>query len=144
MTDEFKDVQDALSKFRTNVKEKIVTGAARSSANVIADEAKARVHVRTGLLKKSIGVAKAKKKDTAPGHVKFYVVAKSKVQGTKKVTIGGQSGKMKFKVYAWYAHMVEFGTVNMAAIPFMRPAYETKGTESVRVFQDEVFKRIEK
>lgn len=35
---------------------------------------------------------------------------------------------------AWYAHLVEFGTVKQSAQPFMRPAYEHNKAEALNVF----------
>ncbi len=48
------------------------------------------------------------------------------------------------KVDGYYAYMVEYGTVNTKAEPFMRPAYEeTKGTV-VNIIAKEVKKTVEK
>jgi len=144
MTDGFREVQQRLGKLPGMIQQKVVVGASRAAAKVIADEARENVSVRSGLLKKSIGVAKAKKKDTKEGHVLFYVVPKSKVSFGAKVTVNGQSGKLKGKVNAYYAHMVEFGTVNMAAHPFLRPAFENAGNKSVKAFQEYALKRTDK
>ena len=140
MTDEFLQVKKALDKLPGVLQQRVVVGATRAAAKVIADEAKQNVPVRTGLLKKSIGVAKAKKKDTEPGHVKFYVVPKSKIAFTKKVN----GGKLKVKTYAWYAHFVEFGTAKMAARPFLRPAFENSAVKSVKAFQEYAVKRVDR
>jgi len=144
MTDEFLQVQKALEKLPGVLQQKVVVGATRAAAKVIANEAKENVPVRSGLLKKSIGVAKAKKADTKEGHVLFCVVPKSKISFSAKVTVNGQSGKLKGKVNAYYAHMVEFGTVNMAAQPFLRPAFENAGNKSVDAFQAYALKRVDK
>jgi HK97 gp10 family phage protein len=144
MTDEFKAVQKALSKIPSTLQEKVVVGATRAAARVIANEAKDRVPVKTGLLKKSIGIAKAKRADTPNGVIRFYVVPKSKISIGSKVSVGGKSGKLKAKVNAYYAHMVEFGTSKMAAHPFLRPAFENSGDKSVKAFQEYALKRTEK
>lgn len=144
MTDGFLQVDKALSQLSETMQEKVFVGATRAAAKVIAEDAKANVPVDTGLLKKSIGVAKAKKKDTPDGVVKFYVVPKSKVRFTAKGTANGVGVKVKTTTQAWYAHMVEFGTVNMAARPFLRPAYANSATKSVKAFQQYALKRVEK
>ncbi len=144
ITDEFLAVQKAIAKLPEVLQQKVVVGATRAAASVIAADAKEKVPVRTGLLKKSIGVAKAKKRDTKNGHVKFYVVPKSKISFTAKVTVDGQSGKLKGKVNAYYAHMVEFGTSKMAAQPFLRPAYENSADKSIKAFQAYALKRVDK
>ncbi len=144
MTDEFAQVKRALEKLPGVIQQRVVVGATRVAAKVIADEAKQNVPVDTGLLKKSIGVAKAKKADTKEGHIKFYVVPKSKVSGTAKVSVNGVTGKLKYKTNAYYAHMVEFGTSKMAARPFLRPAFDNSADKSVKAFQDYAHKRVEK
>lgn len=145
MTESFKKVKKALDKLPGTIQQKVVVGATRKATSVIAKEAKANVPERTGLLKKSIGVAKAKKKDTPHNHVKFFVVPKSKILFSKKVDLAdGSTGKLKVQANAYYAHMIEFGTVNMVAQPFLRPAMESKADESVKAFQQYALKRVDK
>lgn len=144
MTDSFAQVQKALGKLPEHLQERVLIGATRAATQVISDEAKHNAPEDTGLLKKSIGVARAKKADTKPQHIKFYAVAKSKIRGTSQIDVGGQKGKLKYKIHAWYAHMVEFGTSKMAAIPFMRPAYEKSAEKSVSAFQEYALKRTDK
>jgi HK97 gp10 family phage protein len=144
MTDGFLEVQKALSKLAPTIQEKVVVGATRAAAKVVADEAKSRVPVDTGLLKKSIGVAKAKKKDTPKDVVKFYVVPKSKIKFTTKGTMDGKAVKVKTNTSAFHAHFIEFGTEKMAARPFLRPAMESTRTEVVTAFQKYALKRVDK
>lgn len=144
MTNEFAQVQKALSKLAPTLQQKVVVGAARASAKVIADEAKRRVPVDTGLLKKSIGIAKAKKQDTPKDVVKFYVVPKTKIRFTAKGSINGQAVKVKTKTSAFHAHFIEFGTEKMPARPFLRPAMETTKTDVVKAFQEYALKRVDK
>lgn len=68
------------------------------TANKVRNNAKARVPVRTGALKKSI---------------------RAKYEKDKLSATIGPRGKN-----AWYAHFVEFGTVRSRAKPFMNPAWE--------------------
>lgn len=145
MTESFKKVKQALEKLPDAIQQKVVVGATRKATSVIAKEAKDNVPERTGLLKKSIGVAKAKKKDTPLHHVKFFVVPKSKILFSKKVTLAdGGTGKLKVQANAYYAHMVEYGTKNMVAQPYLRPAMESKADEAVKAFQDYAIKRVDK
>lgn len=50
------------------------------------------------------------------------------------------TGELGYRVYAsskvsWYAKFVEFGTSNMAAKPFMRPAYEAHYQDVAFIFK---------
>ncbi len=144
MTDEFKEVKRVLKQLPPVLQHKVVTAAARAGAQVIAKEARRRVPVRSGLLKRSIGVAKAKKKDTPKDAVRFYVVPKTKVSINRKVSVNGQKGKLKAKVRAYHGHFVEFGTRKMAARPFLLPAAKAKQAEVVKVFQEKIHEGVEK
>ena len=157
ITNEFKAVQDALKGLPAKLQQKVVVGATRAAASVIAKEAKEVInyspmaseagqapHSKSGLLKKSIAVRMVPKRKTEAGHVRFYVVPLTKTKFTAKVSVNGQSGKLKATRYAFYAHMVEFGTSKMAARPFLRPAYENSADKSVKAFQQYALKRTEK
>lgn len=47
----------------------------------------------------------------------------------KKYAKIGKSGK-RMRVYAYYAHFLEYGTKKMKARPFFRPAVETVATQA--------------
>ena len=52
-------------------------------------------------------------------------------------------GEIGYRVYvkiriAWYAKFVEFGRSNMAASPFMRPAFENNVDKMLRIFKEMV------
>jgi len=143
-TDEFKEVQRVLRQLPAVLQHKVVTSAARASARVIAKEAKARVPVRSGLLQRSIGVAKAKKRDTPKDMVRFYVVPKTKVSISKKVLIGGKNAKLKAKMQSYHGHFVEFGTKNMNAQPYLLPAAEATRAQVVETFQQKIHEGVEK
>jgi len=89
----------------------------------LPEEAKRLVPVRTGTLKKSIGVVKRRSKDK--NIIRFSVAPLKKKGG-------------------WYAHFVEFGTSKMRAKPFMRSAFEKKGEESIKYVKEYMKKRVEK
>ncbi len=137
----------ALKQFPQNIQKNVLKGAVRAGAASLVKEAKANVPADTGNLKKSIGVVEVKSKK--PQYVQFKVTSR--------------------KGFGWYAHMVEFGTlgkrdeplspetrrspkaIEMAekgfgspAQPFMRPAYENKGEETIIVAKEYLEKRIDK
>ena len=105
------------------VQKNVLTGAIRASASSIAKEMKANVPKDTGTLKKSIGVVKRKTKDKTLVH--FTVAPRIKKGG-------------------FIAHFIEFGTLKMSAKPFIRPAYENKGEETIDVAKNYMTKRLDK
>lgn len=121
------DMGDLLKKLRKlpeRVQKKVLVGAVRAGAKPIIDEARRIVPKRTGNLAKSIGVNKRRSKGTI---VHFSVSPRK----------GG-------KYDGYYGHFVEFGTKKMAPRPFMRPAFENKGEESIDAVRAYMKKRIEK
>jgi len=55
---------------------------------------------------------------------------------------GEQYGKSRAKVDAFYAAMLEYGTRNMTARPYMRPAWEATQGEVMRIIRSEVAKLV--
>jgi len=71
----------------------------RAGARVVASEAKRRVPVRTGALRKSIKTADQSRQERLAGIVKAFVVVRQ-----------------------FYGRFLEFGTAHQAVKPFLRPA----------------------
>ena len=55
---------------------------------------------------------------------------------------GEEYGKSRGKVDAFYAAMIEYGTRQMPAQPYMRPAYDSTKGEVVRIIRAEVEKLV--
>jgi len=140
----FDELRHRMKQLPAVIQQKVVVGATRAAAKSIADDAKTRVPVRTGLLRKSIGVVKAKKRNTPEGHTIFYVLPRKKVRWSKTVSVGGRRGKMKVTQWAFYAHFVEFGTKKMKPIPYMGPAYKASARSSVEAFKRYASRRLER
>ncbi len=126
---------------------KILRGALRAAAEVVANEARYRCPVRTGQLKASIRVSTR----VVNGRVICYVKAGSrytvfrigkKGRSTKDAykTIGANGG-VDYQA-AHYAFWIEFGTSKMAARPFMRPAFESKRDQAIATFTEYVQRRL--
>jgi len=129
MEQSFRDIKKKLKKLPLKAKEKLLTGAVRAGANTVRDEARQKAPVDTGLLKRSIQTVKGK---PSLYEVKFFVVTKSKI-------------KLKgIQKSAFYAHMIEFGTIKMAAQPFMRPAFENSDKESIEAAHKYIHKKMDK
>lgn len=116
-------LNEALKTLEDKLARKLSMKALRKAGRVIVKEAKLRVPVRTGLLKKSIALrAKQRRKRGSPAIV----------VGTTKD--------------APHAHLIERGHVQVgkrgkkfvAARPFLRPAFDTKHDEFVRLLGDEL------
>ena len=96
--------------------------ALKKAGQVIVDEAKKNVPVKTGKLKEGLKVSGIRKKN-----------------GNKYVLAGIQKGDNS-KIF--YGKFLEFGTSKMGAKPFMAPAYESKKKEAKEVIKQELRKAL--
>jgi HK97 gp10 family phage protein len=122
-------------RLTNSVPEAVQQQALEEGAEIIAREARRLVPVGSGNLRDSIVVSGralggAFKMDNSieGGGVTVYV--------GPRTGGGGPDG--------FYGHMVEFGTINMAAHPFMRPAIDNTRAEVQRRIGDELWAPIEK
>lgn len=116
----------ALKELDSRVQKRIARSATAAGARVIANEAKARVPVDKGTVKKNIRTANLK--PSQPG-----------IQETAV----GVRVKGKTDESAWYWFLLEFGTAKMSAYPFMRPAFEAKKEEAANKIKDQLKKRLD-
>ncbi|MEN4605996.1 HK97-gp10 family putative phage morphogenesis protein [Pantoea agglomerans] len=125
---------DALSKAENG---RVLRNATRSAAAVIKDEAVRRAPKRTGQLAKNIVVLTQR---TRNGDISSGV----HIRGRNPRT-GNSDNKMKTKDSrnAFYWRFVELGTSDMAAIPFIRPAYDARQEEAVKVAFDTANRAID-
>lgn len=108
VTIDTRDLDRAIEELRERMAEDKVLSLFAEQARLLANEMRARVPVRTGLLRSAIFSRRGRK-------------------GESPYAIAGVSGKK-----APHAHLVEFGTVKMSARPFWRPATEALGPVIVR------------
>ena len=124
-----KELEQALKRLGPDLERKVAKSAVRAGATVIAKEARLNVPVESGTLRNSI-----------------RVVTRSKRVGDAVASVVTRSGKKwrSKNMDAWYAPLVEFGTKNRPATPFMRPALDTKGGEAIKRMSEVIQKRIAK
>lgn len=118
------DLLKNLEKVPEKVQKRILRGAVRASAKPIVQEARRLVPTSSGNLRKSIGVTM--------GRIRNGVL-------TAKI-----SPRTGGKHDGFYGRFVEIGTAKMSPKPFLRPAFERKGEESIKYFKEYMKKRLEK
>ena len=121
---ESKQLLKALKKLPINIQKNVMVGSTRAGAKVVSDEAKRLVPIKSGRLKKSIGITKRKSR---VGEVRFSVSPRK----------GGKNN-------AFYGRFIEFGTSKMQAKPFLRPALEKSVDETLKASKDYIAKRLPK
>jgi len=117
--DGIEELQRALGKLPKELINKAEKAAVRGGAFLISRAAKAKAPVASGHLKKAIGISVK----TIKGKTTARIGAKS---DRKTVT---RYGKQVISNPANYAHLVEYGSANQPAKPFIRPAVETTKDE---------------
>lgn len=125
---------NALSKAETG---RVLRNATRSAATIIKDEAVRRAPRRTGKLAKNIVVLTQR---TRNGDISSGV----HIRGRNPRT-GNSDNKLKTKDSrnAFYWRFVELGTSKMAAAPFIRPAYDARQEDAVKVAFDTANRAID-
>lgn len=92
----------------------------REASKPMLQEAQARVPVRTGHLKRSLGIASSGRKTNVQALI-----------GPRK----------KFR--AFYAHIVELGSSKMRARPFLRPAFDASKDKVIKAFAGALGEKID-
>ncbi len=112
-----RELLNTLTRLQGPETKKVLRKVLRAGAKPVQLKAKATVPINTGALRKSIRVKAGKR--TRKKEMSVWV-------GT-----GDQDNMFTGKTF--YGGMVEYGTQNMAAQPFMRPAWDTTKTRTQRI-----------
>ncbi|MGH8431498.1 MAG: HK97-gp10 family putative phage morphogenesis protein [Solimonas sp.] len=108
--------------------------ALAKAARVIRDEAQNLAPVRTGLLRKEIRAIRMRRPDEV-GATEAYLVGVRRGKATYSNTRDNRRKGRAGKTYqtagnAFYWRWLEFGTARLAAMPFLRPAFEARKNEA--------------
>lgn len=136
----------ALKELPKRVARNTLRSAVYAGASVIRDEAR---------LKAPVAIASLGSNQPPPGTLKRSVIMKQipelssverqtffvTVRHGKKYRKQGKKGTLSQD--AWYWRFVEFGTVKLAARPFLRPAFESKKHQALTAIKDRLSERIE-
>lgn len=122
--DGLKELAAAMRELPDRVAKNALRRAVSAGAIVVRNEARARAPVDTGEMRRDIQVKR--ERNSAGQMVATYSVF---VRSGKKSRLAGKKRNVQRDSYYW--RFVEFGTVKMAAKPFMRPAFESKKEAAV-------------
>lgn len=143
------EVMKSLKQLPKNLQNRVLVDATREMGAEIALQARANVPVDEGALRDSIGLTRRKMR--TKGLITFSVSPRTdvlrkglKAQDVEEVTRVSKETGFKYTTWDNYGGWVEFGNSKMPAHPYLRPAYELKGENSIRVFTDYVAQRLDK
>jgi HK97 gp10 family phage protein len=121
-------LKELLKKLPESVEEKVTLNALRISARPFIKSAKAKVPVKSGLLKRSLNIRSVGGK----GNKSVYAgVSYKRIKALRMEEARNSKTKSK-KTYAPHAHLIEYGTSKMAAQPFIRPAWDETQEEVIK------------
>lgn len=105
--------------------------AVAAGSRVVMAEAKRKVPVDTGTLRRAIYMKQIREQSSSSKQTYYVGVRRGKSERKKN-----RDG--------YYFAFVEFGTAKMAAQPFLRPAFEAKKVDAVEVIKRRLAERVEK
>lgn len=139
-----RELGQAMQALGSEVSGKIAHAMVSAAARLVRDEAKKLAPEDTGFLKQNIIVKKLRKSETSLTSeygmgVRKY---KRKYADTRFNRRKGQAGKTYELDDAYYWRYLEFGTVKMAARPFIRPAFDNNRMRAIEVMKATGQRRI--
>lgn len=145
-----RELKAALEQLPREIQGKVLAAAANAGAGVIKQRAiELAPEGETGNLKRAI--YQRTLRGLPPSQARVWVsVRKGRARDRRRLLARYQAGRATAaEVIKWggnqapYAHFVEFGTVKMAARPFLRPAVHEKAGEAVEKMKAALRSRIE-
>lgn len=131
----FKELAESLRELGPRVARNTLRRAVAAGATPIRTRARERAPKDTGEMAKDIQI---KREKTEGPHVASYSVF---VRTGKKSRLSGRARNVEKN--SWYWRLVEFGTVKMAAQPFLRPSFEELKESSVKIIGEKLDEGIQ-
>lgn len=119
------ELQSLLDTLPAKMEKNVVRGGLRAGANIIKQSAKQMAPVGEP------SAHNAKFYGGYPGALRDTIRVGVRSKGGKVIAYVKAGGKSKKGANVYYAHFPEFGTVNMRASPFMRPALDAQAQNAV-------------
>lgn len=123
---ELAKLQDKLQALSAKIAKKAMSKAARKAMSIVRDEVKADAPVDTGDLKANVTLRTSARKN-----------------GIVYARVGIKGGAKANPDTPYYFRMVEFGTQDMPAKPFMRPALENSAQQILDIVVRELSEALE-
>jgi len=143
-----KELKSTLERLPARLGEKVVRAALRAGAQVIRKDAQARAPIlkkpqwnrKAGTVRKAITVKRSKRDKYGV----YLTIAGLSAKKIKEFTGGTKRRGANNPDDPWYWVFLEFGTANMPAKPFLRPAFEAQKFAALRRFEEFAKRRVVK
>ena len=132
----------ALRELPEKLQSRVLSGAVAGGARVVLKEARARVRVDTGLLRRMLRATRGKRNGSeAAAFVTVRRLSKKKIAAYKRAS--GKAGSANV-LDPFYWSILEFGKTTRTAHPFIRPAFEVTKAKAAEEIKNALRKGIEK
>lgn len=123
---ELAELEKRLNAVADSIAKKALRSAARKAMNAVRQEARDNAPEETGLLDKNFGLLTRAK------------------DGEVSAKVGIRGGAKENDSTPFYFRFLEFGTQDMQARPFLRPALENNAEAVIQTVADELRKALDK
>lgn len=130
------EIEKLLKALPDKPAKRALDGGMRAGGKVIQRDAIERAPVLKGPPR--VVMYRGKKRIIVPGLLRKSIIVRRVKDGPASVNFAISVTKLAF-----WAHMIEWGTSKMRAMPFLRPALDAKGEEAIKVMIQTTAKRIE-
>lgn len=129
------ELSEALRQMPKKLAGQALGASVKAGANFIMKVARDNVPVDTGAMKKAI--VSYRKRGSRPDNITYQVgvTMKKKFHRKKKTGTVFRKDRWGEMQTAYYWRFVEFGTIKMAARPFLRPAFDTRAGEALAMIK---------
>lgn len=135
-------LRKALRELPDKIQSRVLSGAVASGARVVLKEARARVRVDTGLLRRMLRATRGKRNGSeAAAFVTVRRLSKKKIAEYKRNT-GKAAATNAMDPFYW--SILEFGKSTRTAHPFIRPAFNATKKDAAEAIKKALQAGIEK
>lgn len=135
----FAALDRVIKELGTKAALRILDRASRDVLRPMLSAARARVSVRYGVLKKSLGIKTKKYRRSGT-----IVTALGPRSGFKVPVVDRRTGKTKLVNPQMYSHLVERGTQHSPPQPFLRPAWDGGKASAMKVYAQRILKGFDR
>ena len=135
-------LRKALRELPEKIQSRVLSGAVAGGARVVLKEARARVRIDTGLLRRMLRATRGKRNGSeAAAFVTVRRLSKKKIAAYKRKTGKGSASNV---LDPFYWSILEFGKSTRTAHPFIRPAFNATKKEAAEEIKKALQAGIEK
>lgn len=151
------EAQRALDTLSADMRRKVVYGALRDAGKPVAQVARALAQPRdfgsarrvAGTMRRAIGVFRSKRYKAAQGALGVYISVRASRAQRRRAPVSGDPFYFRFvegghqpRPGKSHASKRKAAAARVRAYPFIGPAFQQKGDDALRIFQERILERV--